>query len=158
VIACPPITTCVAPADYTYQVRVDQGSASCADARRVLRGYVVRATPAAAWTCFRGNAGDSWAAACAKGNAIARAYGPRREHHPWRIAAGQADITFLRPTIVARGLRLAFVSVTGFRACARRVERLRALYKTSEGDVELIEEHGCGKGLAILPPLGPVLV
>ena len=139
-IACPPITTWAAPAAYTYQVRVEQGSVSCTDARGTLRRYIVSARTRTAWTCFRGHSGDSWAAACARDNVLTHAYGPKRERDPWRIAAAQLRVIVVRPTVVPAALHLASVSVTSARAC----QRLTAVYKASNGVVRLLEQRGCG--------------
>jgi len=138
VIACPPITTWVPPAAYTYQVRVESGSASCADARRILRRYVVTATSPAAWTCFRGHSGDSWAAACAKGNAIVRAYGPRREHDRWRIAAARLTMPVVAPANPP-GLALVSVKPQKLTSCGAIKEEVTALYRGGGRELYVIE-------------------
>jgi len=57
-----------------YLVRVEQGSMACADARAGIRGFIATASAPPQWACFRGHGAQRWAAACARGSAIVRAY------------------------------------------------------------------------------------
>ena len=135
---CAPNTTWAAPAAYTYQVRVEQGSAPCADARRVLRGFVVSATSPAAWTCFRGHSGDSWAAACANGSTIVRAYGPKRERDPWRIAAARLTMPVVAPP-TPDGLKLVSVRPQKLTSCGPIKEEVTADYRGGGRELYVIE-------------------
>jgi hypothetical protein len=57
-----------------YAVRVEHGAVACATARRVLRRFIATTRRPTGWACFRGHRGQRWAAACARGNRIVRAY------------------------------------------------------------------------------------
>jgi hypothetical protein len=58
----------------SYGVRVERGRPGCLRARAVLRAFIRSGTPPAGWTCFRGHGSVPFAAACARGRAIVRAY------------------------------------------------------------------------------------
>ena len=54
-----------------YSIRIDQGTVTCASAKRVrLRRFLTKSVPPRGWLCFRGHASQhqSWAAACATPN------------------------------------------------------------------------------------------
>jgi hypothetical protein len=64
----------IAAAGARYTVRIERGHPSCATAKSVLRAFIMTGRPPRAWACFRGHSGNAWAAACASGRAIVRAY------------------------------------------------------------------------------------
>ena len=64
----------VSAAGARYSVRIEAGAPSCTTARSVLRRFIVAGVPPKPWVCFRGHGAQRWAAACARGHAIVRAY------------------------------------------------------------------------------------
>ena len=64
----------VSAAGARYAVRIEAGAPSCATARSILRRFIVSGVSPKPWTCFRGHGAQRWAAACAHGRAIVRAY------------------------------------------------------------------------------------
>ena len=57
-----------------YAVRIERGHPTCATAKTVLRTFIATGKAPRSWACFRGHSGNAWAAACASGRAVVRAY------------------------------------------------------------------------------------
>ena len=57
-----------------YAVRIERGRPGCVRARTVLRAFIRSGRPPAGWTCFRGHGAVPFAAACARGRVVVRAY------------------------------------------------------------------------------------
>ena len=64
----------ISVAGTSYAVRIERGRPGCLHARTVLRAFIRSGSPPAGWTCFRGHGAVAYAAACARGRAIVRAY------------------------------------------------------------------------------------
>jgi hypothetical protein len=131
-MTCTPVTVYVAGSGtYRYEVRIEQGTVACADARGVLRRFILDGAAAARWRCFRGHGGDAWAAACSRGTIVVRAYGPRRESDPWRIAAARLAMPVLQPR--PTGLRLRYVHTHTNFNCGPTKEEVEAEYAGPAG-------------------------
>ena len=138
--ACPPITVWVTGSGaFTYDVRIGRGAIACVDARSVLRRYVFAAVAPGGWVCFRGHSADLWAAACSKGGAVVRAYGPRRERSPWRIAAARLLMPVLAPEPPPVELRLSYVRPQQIDHCGAAKEQLTADYAQGKRELYVIE-------------------
>ena len=74
--AAPEATRCgtISIAATSYAVRIEHGQPGCVRARAVLRSFIRSGSAPAGWTCFRGHGAVPFAAACARGRAIVRAY------------------------------------------------------------------------------------
>ena len=74
--AAPSTVRCgtISVAGTAYLVRVERGRPGCVRARAVLRSFIRSGSAPAGWTCFRGHGQVRFAAACARGRAIVRAY------------------------------------------------------------------------------------
>jgi hypothetical protein len=67
----------ISVAGTSYAVRIERGRPGCLRARAVLRAFIRSGAAPAGWTCFRGHGAVPFAAACARGRAIVRAYEKR---------------------------------------------------------------------------------
>jgi hypothetical protein len=109
--ACMPVSVDT-QGTFTYTVRVEAGSVSCAVAREVVRDatfWPPEQDATAGWRCSVGQDPASWAINCTRGAAVVWAYGPVRERNPWVIAQTQVrglEAPTSTPGFVLRSLRL----------------------------------------------------
>ena len=141
--ACPSISVYKARAGtFTFEIRTESRRAPCADGREALRVFVTSSSSPGGWTCFRGHGSDAWAAACSRSGVVVRAYGPKRERDPWRIAAARLDMPVFAPDsrAVARlGLRLGSVKPEKL-DCGAIKEEVTATYR--RGSRRLVVTEG----------------
>jgi hypothetical protein len=138
IAACAPIAVPAGAGALSYAVRVESAGATCAEARAELRRYVSTGTSSPQWTCFRGHGGDSWAAACARGQAIVRAYGPKQVTDAWVAGAAHLSMPVLRPPTPA-GLRLISVKPQKLKSCGATREQITAVYRGGGRELYAIE-------------------
>jgi len=140
--ACIPITVDVRGSGaYTYDVWIESRVAPCADGREALRVFVRDRLPPEGWTCARGHGADVWAAACARGRIVVRAYGPRRERDKWRVAASRLSMPVFAPSSAAvspAGLRLESVRPQKL-SCGAIEEEVTAVYRSRTREVRITE-------------------
>jgi hypothetical protein len=139
---CAPISVFVARSGtFTYEIRMEQGVDACADGREALRVFVTDAVSPGGWTCFRGHGGDPWAAACSRSRVIVRAYGPKRERDPWRVAAARLAMPVFAPSAAAvdkLGLPLVLVKPEKLN-CGAIKEEVTAVYRRGAREVRITE-------------------
>lgn len=107
--ACMPVSVAT-QGTFTYAVRVEAGSVSCAVARAVVRDatyWPPEEDATAGWRCSVGQDPASWAISCTRGAAVIWAYGPIRERNPWVIAQSQVR-GLLAPTSTPRFVLRSF--------------------------------------------------
>jgi hypothetical protein len=140
--ACVPITVDVRGSGaYTYEVRIERRRASCADGREALRVFVRDRRSPGGWTCARGHGADPWAAACARGSVVVRAYGPRRERDKWRVAASRLSMPVFAPSaaaVASTGLRVESVRPQKL-SCGVIDEEVTATYRRGAREVRITE-------------------
>jgi hypothetical protein len=140
--ACLPISVHVAGSGtYTYEIRIEDRRRPCSDGREALRVFVTDAVSPGGWTCNRGHGPDAWAAACVRSGVVVRAYGPRRERDPWRIAAARLSMPVFAPSAGAvgrLGLRLASVRPEKL-SCGAIREEVTAVYRSGKREARITE-------------------
>jgi hypothetical protein len=126
---------------HTYEVRIENRRTPCADGREALRVFVATSSSPGGWTCFRGHASDAWAAACSRSDVVVRAYGPKRERDPWRIAAARLDMPVFAPAsrpIASLGVRVVSVKPEKLN-CGVIREEVTATYRGGPRELVLTE-------------------
>ena len=140
--ACLPISVYqTGSGTYTYEVRIEDRRAPCADGREALRVFVATSRSPGGWTSFRGHGADTWAAACSRSGIIVRAYGPKRERDPWRIAAARLSMPVFMPSAAGvdkLGLRLKSVKPQKLN-CGAIKEEVTAIYGRGAREVRITE-------------------
>lgn len=149
---CAPVSTTTTEGRYSYEVRVDRGTVSCAVARRIIKAANDVFPPGRGWLCAIGSPGDAWALSCTEGPNVIRALGPtliraialpQYAYDPWQHEAETLGAFLYKPSFTA-GLPLTLMTEDG---CRGSQFSLIADYGAGSGRTLSVAEgkpHACG--------------
>lgn len=158
---CASVSATTTEGTYSYDVRVERGTASCAVARRIVIEAIDAPPANTVWRCAIGSPGDAWALSCTKGASLVRAFGPTLTrvavalvppaYDPWEREAEILGAFLYKPSFTA-GLSLTLMTENGCRGSQFSVVADYGAGSSRALGVAESKPHACGN-LGIPPRL-----